>query len=114
MNLDSENGKGEIELDWSEYDIEDKYFVIYRKQENSSKWEKIVDLNDKFNDNKYKDILANDKNNPNISQININPNKEKNNIEVNLLAEDIGTQYNYYIESYDSNTNLLIGISNEN
>lgn len=72
-----------------------------------------MDLDKKFNENSYIDIFANDKDNPNISQININSSEEKNNIEVNILSEDNGTKYSYYIESYDSNTNLLLGISNE-
>ena len=111
VNLNTENEKGEVILDWSTYNIQDKYFVIYRKQENEDNWETIVSLEEKFNGNNYIDISANDKILPNEPKINISEDVESNNITIIANSEDKGTKYVYYIEAYDSNNNLL-NISN--
>lgn len=111
VNLNTENEKGEVILDWSTYNIQDKYFVIYRKQENEDNWETIVSLEEKFNGNNYIDISANDKILPNEPKINISEDVESNNITIVANSEDSGTKYVYYIEAYDSNNNLL-NISN--
>ncbi len=112
-NLEVENGKGGVDLDWSTYDKKDKYFVIYRKEKNAENWEKIVDLEKKLTENKYTDIFANDKEVPNAPSINISGSLEENNININLTSLDNGTKYSYYVEAYDSaNTDLLISVSN--
>jgi hypothetical protein len=105
------NGKGTIELDWPDYDIKNKYFVIYRKQEGEEMWKTIVTLDEKFNSNKYTDNLANDKISPTISNINMKGNSENNKIEISSTSTDTGIKYQYYIESYDINTNMLINSS---
>lgn len=112
VNLSEANGKGAIELDWSTYDISNKYFVVYRKQENEE-WKTIVNLENKFNDNKYIDNLGNDKNSPEILNINIKANQENNSINTNINVQDKGSMYTYYIESYDINSNILLSKSNE-
>ncbi len=112
VNINGADGKETIELDWSEYDISNKYFVIYRKQEGEEEWKKIVSLEEKFNENSYIDNLANDKNNPSTPNINIEGNLENNNVNITTTSEDIGTRYQYYIESYDSNNMNLLNISN--
>lgn len=100
-----------IELDWLSYDISNKYFVIYRKQEGEKEWKTIVGLEEKFNGNKYIDNLSNDKNLPTIPNINIEKSSENNNITILPTATDTGNKYTYYIEAYD-NTNILINMSN--
>lgn len=42
VNFEDVNGKGSIILDWADYDFLDKYFVIYRKEENSNEWKKLL------------------------------------------------------------------------
>ena len=112
VKLDLANGKGGIKLDWSTYDIEDKYFVIYRKKENATDWQKIVSLEEKLAENTYIDEFANDTKNPNAPTIQIQGNIENNNINISTTSTDNGSKYIYYIESYDSNTNLLLNKSN--
>ena len=111
VQLDGSNGKGAVKLDWSSYDIEDKYFVIYRKEEKAEDWETIVSLDEKFNGSSYIDNLANDKKVPNDPNIVINGNQENNSINISASASDRGSKYTYYIEAYD-NTCTLINISN--
>ena len=110
VNLSNE--KGSVILDWSTYDVSDKYFVIYRKEENASNWETIVDLEQKFTGSTFTDILAIDKNNSNVSSINIKGNSENNNIEITANSTDTGTKYTYYIEAYDSSGSKLLDASN--
>ncbi len=111
-NPDTENGEGEIILDWSSYDIEDKYFVIYRKKQNQENWETIVPIEQKYIGNKYIDTYANDENSPDIPQLTITPNNEKNNINITANTIDNGNLYTYYIESYDAEIeNLLLSKS---
>ncbi len=101
------DGKGGVILDWSTYDTADKYFVIYRKEENATEWENIVSLEERLTGSSYTDILANDKNKPNVSNINISGDAENNNIKINATSSDNGNKYSYYIEAYDDNKNLL-------
>ena len=107
VDLNLADGKGGIILDWSSYDITDKYFVIYRREENQSDWKEIVSLDDKLCDNKYTDILANDKNKPTVPVININGDMENNDIKIESNSMDNGDTYSYYIEAYDINGTLL-------
>lgn len=110
VNLNLSNKKGGIELDWSDYDPTNKYFIIYRKKENEDNWETIININEKYSQNTYIDHLANDKGKPTAPNINIFP--TPNNITINLESLDIGTTYTYYIESYDNTTNFIINKSN--
>ncbi len=107
VNPNTPNGKGEIILNWSSYDVADKYFVIYRKKENQENWETIVNLEQRLTGSTYTDILANDEVKPNIQSITITGDTENNNINVTANSSDNGTQYNYYIEAYDSTGELL-------
>ena len=111
VNLNSNEGKGAVELDWASYDITDKYFVIYRKKENEADWEKIVSLEEKFNGNTYIDLFANDIAKPNTPNITITGEVEDSNINITSTATDNESIYQYYIESYDSTTNTLLNIS---
>lgn len=111
-DLSLSNNKGGIILEWSTYDILDKYFVIYRKEENSNDWDVIVNLKDKLSDDHFIDTLANDVNIPNISDINIDKNSSNNDIIIKTKASDSGCKYSYYIESYSSKENTLINTSN--
>ncbi len=106
-NPNTANGKGEIILDWSSYDVTDKYFVIYRKKENQEEWDTIVSLKQKLTGSTYIDTLANDEAKPNTPSITITGDKTNNNINVIANTTDNGTQYNYYIEAYDSTGELL-------
>lgn len=110
-NLSLANNKGGIELDWSNYNINNKYFIIYKKQENSDNFETIITLEDKFCNNKYIDVLANDKISPTVPKIDISTYLED--ILVTPSSNDNGTTYTYYIEAYDSITNTLLNKSNE-
>lgn len=105
------NGKGGVVLDWSDYDITDKYFVIYRKEEGQEDFEIIVRLEEKFNGKSFVDSLGNDKEGPNKPNINV-IGSEENNIEINVNSKDNGTKHIYYVEAYDVN-NLLMAISNK-
>ncbi len=111
VNQSAANGKGEVILEWSSYDVTNKYFVIYRKEENQENWETIVSLEQKLTGNTYTDKLGNDEEKPNIPTININGDSENN---INIIANSIdnGNRYTYYIESYDIDSNSLINISN--
>ncbi len=82
VNLSAANGKGGVDLDWSSYDLEDKYFVVYRKQENETEWEKIVPIEQKLTGGKYTDILANDQTKPSVPSISIEGKSENNNIQI--------------------------------
>lgn len=82
VNLNGANGKGAVELDWSSYDTTDKYFVVYRKQENETEWETIVPLEQKLTGGKYIDILGNDKAKPSNPSISIEENITNNNIQI--------------------------------
>lgn len=111
--LDETNEKGVIELDWSNYDISNKYFVIYCKQEGEEQWKTIVNLDEKFNSYKYIDNLANDKVVPKVNNINIIKNAHQNGICIFFNSYDEGTKYMYYVEAYDSNdVSLLLQSSN--
>ncbi len=113
-NVNLDNEKGSIILDWSDYDITDKYFVIYRKKEMLSNWEIILELNQKFNGNSFTDTFANDETPPNVPNINIEKNIENNNIKIISTSNDNGTHYSYYIEAYDKNNiSELLAISNQ-
>ncbi len=107
VDLSLENRKGGVILDWSTYDIADKYFVIYRKKENETEWEKIVTLNEKLTGNMYTDIFANDRKQPSIPKIDVSGDDENNNIKVDISSGDDGSIYTYYIEAYDNNGNIL-------
>lgn len=85
--------------------------MIYRKQENSQDWEKIVNLDDKLNSNKYVDIFANDKIVPTTPNISITGNEVQNSIHVEVNSNDFGSKYKYYVESYDSSSLELLDIS---
>ena len=108
------NKEGLIELDWSDYyDLTDKYFVIYRKKDDETEWETIVSKEQKYTNGKYIDDLGTDKAKPNTPTININKNTGNNNIEITQNTTDEGTTYTYYIEAYDSTTNVLLATSNK-
>lgn len=114
VNNNTENRKGEVILDWSTYDVDDKYFVIYRKEVNSKDWEKIVSLEHKLAGSRYVDILGMDINIPSVLNINLDSIEQNNNIQINASAIDGGTSYMYYIEAYDStNTAILLSRSEE-
>ncbi len=106
-----ENSKGETELDWSSYDITDKYFVIYRKREGETEWKEIVSLKDKLSANTYIDELGNDTKQPTTPEIKITGDIA-NNIKITATSKDEGTKYQYYIESYDTTDLSLLNISN--
>ena len=110
--LDGTNGKGTILLDWTGYDITNKYFVIYRKQKEEEEWKAIVGIDKKLNSNTYTDILGNDTAKPTMPQITIEKDLQAGQIKINQETEDNGTTYIYYIESYDKNTDKLIATSN--
>lgn len=110
VNLNLSNKKGGIELNWSDYNIQNKYFVIYRKSSNSSTYETIIPLENKFCSNTYIDTFANDKNPPTTPHISIF--SDNDNIKIDTSSIDIGNTYTYYIESYDNITNTLITTSN--
>ena len=112
VNLELEEGKGGVILDWSNYDKTNRYFVIYRKRENETEWETIVNLEDKLCSNTYIDNTANDTTSPEVPNLEIEKNKETNEIKVNTNSTDTGNKYTYYIESYDSTTNTLESKSN--
>ncbi|MCI8291235.1 MAG: hypothetical protein HFJ25_03145 [Clostridia bacterium] len=111
VNLNLSDNKGSIELNWSDYNIQNKYFVIYRKSPISSTYETIVPLKNKFKQNTYIDITANDKTSPTEPQIDISTDNQS--IKINPTSQDLGNTYSYYIESYDSTTNILLNKSNE-
>ena len=106
------NGKGEVLLDWTGYDITNKYFVIYRKQEDEEEWKTIVKIEDKLNSSTYIDILGNDVTKPDNVKNSIEKDIENNKIKLIPSSIDNGTKYTYYIESYDKNTGTLIAKSN--
>ena len=114
VNLDGTNGKGTILLDWTGYDITNKYFVIYRKQEGEEEWKTIIGIGEKLNNNTYTDTLGNDITKPSIPEMTIEKNIETNQIKINQQTIDNGTEYKYYIEAYDKNTGVLIAKSNIN
>ncbi len=108
VNLNLAEGKGGVELDWSDYDIAGVYFAIYRKEETEENFEKIED---NFTNNTYTDILANDKSKPVAPTVNINTNSSE--IQLDLSSSDSGTTYTYYVEVYDISTNALLKTSNK-
>ena len=114
VNLEGANGKGSITLDWTGYDITNKYFVIYRKQEGEEEWTTAVGLDAKLNSNTYVDVLGNDIAKPTLPEMTIEKNIGTNQININQQAIDNGTTYIYYIEAYDKNTEELIAKSNIN
>ncbi len=111
VNLENANGKGSIVLDWSGYDISDKYFVIYKKQESLQEWDKIVSLDDRFNGNSYVDVIGNDNNSPVINNINIFGSVGTNGIQIDVDSTDLGTKYSYYVEAYDSKSLELLNVN---
>lgn len=111
VDLSLLDGKGGVVLDWSGYDISDKYFVIYRKEENSSDWECIVSLEEKYCNNKFIDNLGNDKNVPSITSIDIEGDRKNSDIGLTVNATDSGTKYYYYIEAYDSRNEEKLVVS---
>lgn len=114
VNNSTENGKGEIVLDWSSYDVTDKYFVIYRKELESNDFETLVSLEQKLTGGKYVDVVGVDKNIPNSPEINIKKNEDGNDIQITSNATDNGSKYVYYVEAYDAtNTNVLLSKSEE-
>jgi hypothetical protein len=115
INLGAGSGKGGIDLDWSSYDIHDKYFVIYRKEE--SGWKTIVGIEEKLCVNKYTDNFAIDKSKPSVPTSSISGDLGNNSINIDITSQDSGTKYVYYIEAYDSSdvskvlaTSNIIGI----
>lgn len=111
VNFNGANGKGAVELDWSGYDVSDKYFVIYRKQKGDEQWKTIVTLDGKYNNNKYVDNLGNDKEKPTEPEINIVDDVANNLINISSKAIDNGSNYVYYIEAYDKDTQMLLSKS---
>lgn len=106
------DGKGGVELDWSNYDIDDKYFVIYRKEEMQENFDIIVSLEEKFSGENFVDNFGNDKKSPSKPNINITDSEENNNVQISVDSRDNGTKYTYYIEAYDNNS-LLVAVSNK-
>lgn len=111
VDLNLSNGKGGVVLDWSGYDINNKYFVIYRKKEDEENYEVILGLDEKFNRNNFTDIFSNDENNPIVPIINVNSELD-NSIKIDIQAQDKGTKYLYYVEAYDRNSKSLLSVSN--
>ena len=114
VNTEGANGKGEVLLDWTGYDISNKYFVIYRKKEDEEEWKTVVGIDDKLNDNTYTDTFGNDITKPSMPETTIEKNIEEGQIKIKPKAIDNGTTYIYYIEAYDKNTGELIAKSNIN
>lgn len=113
MVLNSRVDGSKVVLDWSGYDISDKYFVIYRKSENSNEWETIVSLDKHFSGNSYIDSENLDISSPDVSNVNIDANLVADDISLSFASNDNGNKYLYYIEAYDSKNNLLaISVSN--
>lgn len=102
VNLSAGDKKGGVDLDWSSYDIVDKYFVVYRKEENEIEWKTIVGIEERLCTSSYTDNTAIDKNNPEILTTNVSGNSGNNGIDINVTSKDSGTKYVYYIEAYDS------------
>lgn len=113
VNLETANGKGSVVLDWSDYDILDKYFVIYRKSSDLSEWQKIVSLEDKFNGSKFIDTLGNDNTLPSHPNISIGKNSDINEIKIDVSSSDFGTKYSYYVEAYDSKSLELLNVNGD-
>lgn len=111
VNLSAANGKGTVELDWSKFELEDMYYVVYRRERSETEWTKIVSLEDKLTAKKYTDNLGNDKAKPSVPTINITGNSSSNSIDISLTATDNGTNYIYYVECYDVITNTVISSS---
>lgn len=108
-NVDGNN----VVLDWSGYDISDKYFVIYRKSEISDNFETIVGLGRRFRASSYIDTERLDVTSPDNLNIDIQPNSSNNDISLSFTANDNCNKYVYYVEAYDSkNTSLALGVSN--
>ena len=112
VSEEGSNGKGSVTLDWTGYDITNKYFVIYRKQEGEEEWETIVGPEEKLNSSTYIDNLGNDKAEPNTPKTRIEKDIESNQIKITPTSSDNGSNYTYYVESYDVNTDTLIAKSN--
>lgn len=111
VNLEAANGKGSVVLDWSDYDISDKYFVVYRKSSDLTEWQKIVSLEDKFNENEFIDTIGNDKKAPCFPSIVIDKNSESNEISIDVSSSDVGTKYSYCVEAYDSKSLELLNVN---
>lgn len=111
VDFSATNGKGKVRIDWSGYDILDKYFVIYRRQ-GEEEWKNIVSLDEKFNGNYFVDSLGNDKDFPSEPEITVKSNENTNTISINVSSIDSGTEYLYYIEAYDDDTMKLLSKSN--
>ena len=107
VDLEIAEGKGGIILDWSDYDILDKYFVIYRKQNGEEEWKKLINLEEKFNGSYFIDNLGNDKGFSSVTEINVKGDEDRNNLKVDVSAIDSGTEHLYYIEAYDKNSVVL-------
>ena len=114
VNQEGADGKGTILLDWTGYDITNKYFVVYRKQKDEEEWKTIVGIDAKLNNNTYTDLLGNDKEKPNTPEITIEKDLQAGQIKINQQTTDNGTTYTYYVEAYDQSTNELISKSNTN
>lgn len=113
VNLSGNNGKEGIELDWSGYDISDKYFVIYRKEGNESDWKTIVGIEERLCVSRYTDNAGNDRSNPKIPSSSINGDFDSNSISIDITSQDNGTNYVYYIEAYDSSDiSRILAVSN--
>ena len=113
VNLSAANGKGTVELDWSTFELEDMYYVVYRKEKTAKEWTKIVSLEDKLTAKKYTDNLGNDKAKPSAPTINITGNSVGNSIDISTVATDNGTNYVYYVEAYDAIMGTLLKSSNK-
>lgn len=112
VDFSATNGKGKVRIDWSGYDILDKYFVIYRRQEGEEEWKNIMSLDEKFNGSYFVDSLGNDKGFPSEPEIIVKSNENANNVSINVSSIDSGTKYLYYIEAYDADTMKLLSKSN--
>ncbi len=111
VNLSTENKKGEIILEWSTYNTENKIFKVYRKKEGQEEFENIstIDSQGEMIDN-----LAQDLEGPDTPTITITGVKEENKIKISYNTEDKGSTYTYYVEAYDKeDDSLLLKTSNE-
>ena len=110
VNIDTENGQGEVDLNWKINIAGEKTYKVYQKGEEEEEWTAVGETNE----NKITLSTAQDIAKPNTPDIQVNPINQDDKITIKQTATDNGSTYKFYVEACDrTDTNIVLATSEE-
>ncbi|MCI8699937.1 MAG: hypothetical protein HFJ47_01175, partial [Clostridia bacterium] len=109
-NLETENGKGGVDLSWNIGTAGEKTYKIYQKSEREEEWKEVGITNE----TRITIETATDKERPAMPEIEIKGISKDKKIIINQTAEDNGSTYKFYVEACDrEDTEVVLSTSEE-